>query len=351
MNFRLDGEHYGTHRVLAPRGAMPQAAEKLDNSGPAWDNEIVIEVETLNVDSASFHQIVGDVGRSEEAVARRIEEIVAQRGKMQNPVTGSGGMLIGTVVARGERYGDAVQVGDRIATLVSLTLTPLQLRKITAVHFDRDQVDVDATAYLTPSAPVVALPDDMPAKLALGVLDVAGAPAQTQRLVKGARSVLILGAGKSGIICAAAAREVLGAHGSIYAIDLTTHHLEDLVEADLIDVYASADATDPIDVLTTVMSMTGGELVDVVINTCNVPKTEISAILPCRDRGKVYYFNMATDFARAALGAEGIGKDVDLLIGNGYAQGHAQLALDIVRRHATVRNLLEGNVRKPSVHR
>ncbi len=340
MDFRLDGEHYGTHRVLNPRGAMPQAADELDNTSPAWDNEIVIDVETLNIDSASFHQITRDVGKEADAVAWRIGEITNQRGKMQNPVTGSGGMLIGTVVAKGERYGDGVQVGDRIATLVSLTLTPLHIRKIVKVHFDRDQVDVEATAYLTPSAPIVALPDDMPPKLALGILDVAGAPAQTQRLVKGAKSLLIMGAGKSGIICAAAAREVMGPHGSIYAIDLTTHHLENLVEADLIDVYASADATDPIDVLTTVLAMTGGELVDVVINTCNVPKTELSAILPCRDRGKVYYFNMATDFARAALGAEGIGKDVDLLIGNGYAHGHAQLALDIVRRHPSIRALL-----------
>ena len=342
MDFRLDGEHYGTHRVLEPAGAMPQAAEQLDNSAPAWDNEIVIAVETLNIDSASFHQIVGDVGRDPEEVGYRILEIAGQRGKMQNPVTGSGGMLIGTVIAKGERYGEGVRVGDRIATLVSLTLTPLDIRQIRQVHLDRDQVDVDARAYLTPSAPVVALPDDMDPKVALAVLDVAGAPAQAQRLVRGAKSALILGAGKSGIICAAAAREVMGRHGSIYAIDLTTHHLEDLVEADLIDLYASANATDPIDVLTTVLAMTGGELVDVVINTCNVPGTELSAVLPCRDRGKVYYFNMATDFARAALGAEGIGKDVELLIGNGYAHGHAELALDIVRRHPSVRTLLQG---------
>lgn len=340
MDFRIEGEHYGTHRVVEPRGAMPQAAQKLDNMGPPWDNEIVIAVETLNIDSASFHQIVGEVGAVEQSVAGRVLEIVDARGKMQNPVTGSGGMLIGTVIAKGERYGEGVQVGDRIATLVSLTLTPLLLRRIEKVHLDRDQVDVDGLAYLTPSAPVVALPDDLDPKLALSVLDVAGAPAQTQRLVQGARSVLILGAGKSGIICAAAARETLGANGLIYAIDLRDGNMPALRDAGLLDVFGTADATDPIDVLTEVMQMTGGELVDVVINTCNVAQTEVSAILPCRDRGKVYFFNMATDFARAALGAEGIGKDVELLIGNGFAQGHAQLALDIVRRHDVLRTLL-----------
>ncbi len=340
MEFREEGEHYGTHRVLEPKGALPQAAKRLENQGPAWDNEIVIDVETLNIDSASFHQIIGDVGRDEYAVGEQINSIVSHRGKMQNPITGSGGMLIGTVIAKGPRYGDGVRVGDRIATLVSLTLTPLELREIVQVHLDHDQVDVQATAYLTPSAPVVALPEDLDPKLALSVLDVCGAPAQAQRLCKGAQRVVILGAGKSGLICAAAAREVMP-HGSIYALDLHTDHLEPFVQAGMIDLHREVDATDPMRVMLEVLHMTGGELADVVINTCNVPGTEMSAILTCRDHGKVYFFNMATDFARAALGAEGVGKDVELIIGNGFAQGHAELALNIVRRHPVLARHLE----------
>ena len=60
-----------------------------------------------------------------------------------------------------------------------------------------------------------------------------------------------------------------------------------------------------------------------------------------RDGGTVYYFNMATSFARAALGAEGVGKDVMLIIGNGYAPGHAELTLDLVRREPFVRRTFE----------
>ena len=94
------GHHrLGLHRVLEPVGALPQAAQRLDASAPAYANEIVLDVETLNVDSASFHQIISDpaVGRSPEAIAARIMELVSARGKMQNPVTGSGGMLLGRV--------------------------------------------------------------------------------------------------------------------------------------------------------------------------------------------------------------------------------------------------------------
>ena len=51
--------------------------------------------------------------------------IVATRGKMQNPETGSGGMLVGTVEEVGPESPLGLSVGDRVATLVSLTLTPL----------------------------------------------------------------------------------------------------------------------------------------------------------------------------------------------------------------------------------
>lgn len=338
---RKAGDLYGLHRVIEPKGALPQAATDLDNTAPAFDNEIVIDVATLNIDSASFHQIIGEVGRDKKKIGERIKSIVDKLGKMQNPVTGSGGMLLGTVIQRGPKYDGPVEVGDSVASLVSLTLTPLHIDEILEVHLDSDQVDIRGRAYLWPSAPIVALPDDMPSRLALSCLDVCGAPAQTKRLVEGARSVLILGAGKSGMLCAAAAREAMGSFGAIYGFDLRDDNLKALQQAGLIDVFRTGDATTPTDVLKAVLDMTGGELVDVVINTCNVPNSEMAAILPCRDRGKVYFFNMATDFSKAALGCEGVGKDVDLLIGNGYAHDHARITLEVVRNHPVVRERLE----------
>ena len=69
-------------------------------------------------------------------ISKKIEahilDLVARRGKHHNPVTGSGGMLIGRVVEVGPRFPvreKPVQVGDRIATLVSLSLTPLESAK------------------------------------------------------------------------------------------------------------------------------------------------------------------------------------------------------------------------------
>ena len=339
MTYREDGHLYGLHRVIEPEGALPQAAETLDATPPAWDNEIVIDVDTLNVDSASFHQIRHAVGHIEEAVGDRIITLVGKQGKMQNPVTGSGGMLLGTIDDIGPEYDGEVdvEVGDRIATLVSLTLTPLDIERIRKVHLHADQVEVDGTAYLWPSSPLVVMPEDLDERLALSVLDVCGAPAQARRLVDDAQSVLVIGMGKSGMLCAAAARDEMGDDGDIYAFDLNGENMELLRGAGLVDDYRTGNAKEPVGVLDAVRDMTGGDLVDVVINTCNVPETEMAAILPCRDRGTVYFFNMATSFARAALGCEGVGKDVNLLIGNGYAHGHADVSLELIREYDVVR--------------
>ena len=71
----------------------------------------------------------------------------------------------------------------------------------------------------------------------------------------------------------------------------------------------------------------------------NVADAEMSSILSTRDRGTCYFFAMSTSFTKAALGAEGVGKDVDLFIGNGYARGHADHSLAMMRSMGAVRAL------------
>ncbi|HOX18052.1 MAG TPA: L-erythro-3,5-diaminohexanoate dehydrogenase, partial [Spirochaetales bacterium] len=51
------GCRYGSHRVLEPKGILPQPALRLDNTAEIWDNELLIDVSTLNIDSASYTQI------------------------------------------------------------------------------------------------------------------------------------------------------------------------------------------------------------------------------------------------------------------------------------------------------
>jgi len=326
---------YGTHRVIEPAGVLPQPAWRLDNTSPPWDNEILVDVETLNVDAASFRQIADEAGGDPDRAAEIILRFVAERGKLHNPVTGSGGMLVGTVRWVGPALQTDLRPGERIATLVSLSLTPLKIEQIKAVRLEADQVDIEGTAILFETGLWARLPADIPERLALAVLDVCGAPAQTVRLTKPGDTVLILGGGgKSGLLCSYAARRA-GA-GRVIALDYCSESLDRARRLGAAHEIIQGDARDALAVMRLV-----GEKADLTLSNVNLPGAELSAVLATKPSGKVYFFSMATSFTAAALGAEGVGSPVEMLIGNGYYPGHANLALQLVRENARLRALLE----------
>jgi len=336
------GCRLGSHRVVEPKGALPQGAWRVDNTPRAYANEILCDVETLNVDSASFKQISDACGGDPIAIGAHILGIVNERGKQHNPVTGSGGMFIGRVREIGPALAsrDDVAVGDRIASLVSLTLTPLHLRAIDGVDVATGQVRVRGTAILFESGIYARLPDDLPTDVALAVLDVAGAPAQVRRLAKAGDTVCVIGAdGKSGMLACAQAREQVGAGGRVVGIVPAggTPGANLLVEHGYVDRLAVADACDTLAVLEALPDALP-MLADLVVSCVNVCGTELASILCCKDGGTVYFFSMSTSFTAAALGAEGVGKDVNMMVGNGYTKGHAAMALQTLRDHPPIKD-------------
>ncbi|MEV1145537.1 zinc-binding alcohol dehydrogenase, partial [Micromonospora sp. NPDC049799] len=174
----------GLHRVVEPAGVLPQAAWRLDASPEIAANEVRIRVERLNLDAASFRQLWEKHGGDGEKVRAEVLDIVSTRGKMQNPLTGSGGMLIGTVEEAGRRSPLGLRPGQRVATLVSLTLTPLTILDGLARWDGRsEQVPCDGYAILFARSIAAVLPEDLHPELSLAVLDVCGAPALTARVV------------------------------------------------------------------------------------------------------------------------------------------------------------------------
>ena len=334
---------YGLGRVVGETGVLPQRARRLDPSLPLREDELLIDVESLNIDAASFKQVKDSVGGDPAKMVETILGIISERGKMQNPVTGSGGMLIGRVQEIGSRHPARATLnpGDRIATLVSLTLTPLVIRKVKAIHVGIDRVDVEGHALLFSSGIYAKLPSDMPDTLALAALDVCGAPALVARYVKPGMTVAILGAGKSGALCLAQARRSMAGKGTLLALDLSADALGTLKGLGLCDAALPVDATRAVDVMQAVAGATDGQLADLVVNCASVPNTEMATILSSREGGTAIFFSMATSFSGAALGAEGVGKDVTMIVGNGYVPGHADLTLELLRSEPGLRALFE----------
>jgi len=328
----------GLHRVLDDRVVLPQAAERLDTRRELWPDEVRIRVERLNLDAASFRQLErthAGPGAGPDAIRAAVLDIVATRGKMQNPETGSGGMLVGTVEEVGPDSPLGLAVGDRVATLVSLTLTPLVIEDgLSAWDGRSEQVPCDGYAVLFGRSIAARIPDDLRSDLSLAVMDVCGAPALTRRVVTSydaPRVVVIGGAGKSGSLSLAAARE---AGATTVGVVPTEAEAALLRGADLADEVVVCDARDPIALRDAV-----GKAADVTVVCVDVPGCEGGAILATAPGGTVVFFSMATSFSAAALGAEGLAADVTMLVGNGYVPGHAAYALDLLRSHQGVQDL------------
>ncbi len=324
---------YGTHRVIEPVGILPQAAFKIDSTPVCYDNECLIEVDTLNIDSASFHQIKEACNQDVDLMKEMILGIVKKQGKMQNPVTKSGGMLIGTVKEVGKDFsGKDLKPGVKLATLVSLSLTPLHIEEIISINITNEQVKIKGQAVLFDSGIYAVIPDDLDEKFVLAALDVAGAPAQVRKLAKLNNTVFIIGAnGKSGMLCALEAKNQVGPNGKVIGLVRKQNQVELLESLNLFDTIIVESATNSIEVYEALSAVTNGELADLTINVVNTENTEMTSILCTKELGTVYFFSMATSFTKAALGAEGIGKDITMIIGNGYTKDHAKITLEILR--------------------
>jgi len=362
----------GLHRVIEPPGVVPQAAWRLDASPAIAPDEIRIRVDRLNLDAASYRQLREAYSADPDKIRQAVLDIITTRGKMQNPVTGSGGMLTGTVDEVGPASPLGLTPGQRIATLVSLTLTPLQITDgLRRWDGQSEQVPCEGHAILFARSIAAVLPDDLSTELSLAVMDVCGAPALTSRVVteridatsgarvvegadvtKGAAPVegpvvLVVGAaGKSGSLSAAAARQA-GASKVIGVVPTETEaqllrHPATAPESPLVDAVVIADARDPVGIAEKVEA--AGGPADVTVVCVDVAGCEGGAILSTKQGGTVIFFSMATSFSAAALGAEGMAADVTMLVGNGYVPGHADLALDLIRTTPSVRRLFEMRV-------
>jgi L-erythro-3,5-diaminohexanoate dehydrogenase len=397
----------GLHRVIEPPGVLPQAAWRLDTSPAIAPDEVRIRVDRLNLDAASYRQIREAYSGDPDKIRRAVLDIITTRGKMQNPVTGSGGMLTGTVDEVGPHSPLGLTPGQRIATLVSLTLTPLQITDgLAAWDGQSEQVPCEGHAILFARSIAAVLPDDVPTPLALAVMDVCGAPALTSRVVKkraaatertkvtedaavtngtavtenaavksgtvvteGAVVLVVGAAGKSGSLSAAAARQA----GASKIIGVVPTEAEAILLRDPIatakDGGGEGAATDVRPRPATQPALPQSPLVDeivvadardpvglagrveaaggpadVTVVCVDVAGCEGGAILSTKQGGTVIFFSMATSFSAAALGAEGLAADVTMLVGNGYVPGHADFALDLIRTTPSVRQLFERRV-------
>jgi L-erythro-3,5-diaminohexanoate dehydrogenase len=383
---RAPGSPIGLHRVLDPPGVLPWRANRLDDSPELWPDEVRIAVERLDLDAASFRQFHGAYLGDGDGIRGAVLDIVAARGKLQNPVTGSGGTLIGTVAEVGRESPLGLSAGQRVTTMVSLTLIPLRITDGLRRWDGQDsRVPAAGHAILFGRSAAVVLPDDLTPALALAVLDVCGTPVFTARTVgryaevagdpdagrhrgaagtrgqgtrgqgaggrtgspglptsPGPPTVAVLGAaGVSGALAVAAAKRA-GA-GRTAGVVSDTVDRDRLERAGLADVVAVADTRSPVELSAAVAEVLGGPA-DVVVCCVDAPGCEDGAVLATAQGGTVIFCSAMTSAPGATLGAAALAADVTMLLAGKYVAGHADFALHLLRTEPAVRELFADRV-------
>jgi L-erythro-3,5-diaminohexanoate dehydrogenase len=190
------------------------------------------------------------------------------------------------------------------------------------------------------SSPLAVLPDDIPQRIALAALDVAGAPSRTAAIVSPGDTVaLIGGGGTSGLLSLHEARRAAGSAGTVVVTDLSAEALDDVRATGLADHVLAVDATDALALHDAITGACGE--VDVAVNMVNVAGSELGTILATRESGTVLFFSMATSFTAAALGAEGLGRATTMVIGNGHMPDMGAVALAVLRENPDIRAIFE----------
>ncbi|HEY6398760.1 MAG TPA: hypothetical protein VIX82_15030 [Solirubrobacteraceae bacterium] len=336
-----DAEVLGAWRALDPPGALPHVARVLDAASAANDCEAEIDVEMLAVDATSYRAIRERSDGDPRLMERMLSKIVADHGKLQNPWTGSGGVLMGRVSAVGGRYEmSELAIGERVMPLASLIAIPLLLDSVGPIDPGSAEVPARGRAIVTGRMLCASVPEDLSQRVALAVFDVYPAASHVREMASSGEHVLVLGAGHAGLLAVAAAREAVGSGGQVTALDSSPRALHRASEIDPDAIAVEGDVTDPVSVAVK-LARSGLPPADLTLLCTSVPGGEGTAILATAQRGAVLFFSTATRFAAAALGADAIGSQARLIIPNGLTDDRGEYGFELVRRLPTLRAAFE----------
>lgn len=369
----MTAEGLGLHRVLVASRPDQESAENTPrspgdvhlltqgawslNNHPAIDNEteLLLQVDLLELDSTSMRQLrqeaekrgrrtpavssAGEDVDDDAALKSLILEVIRVRGKMHNPVTNSGGVLVGRPLTAGARspHRGMVNSSHRVVPLCSLSAIPLKVESINKIHGNQVLVS-GATAVVFARMQVVPLPIDLDVRLALSAIDVSRLLPQLRKLIapftvqlsaspagprapRVALRIAILGCGVAGQCCAAFLRHNLPSSGEvrIVALDVSPRSLATVSAFAVpgLSTFLLKNGGSVMEGLTLRETMLDGVGADLVLNCVSAAGTEALSTVLCAERGTIVYFSMATNFGTAVLSTDPTGADVNVVCGAG----------------------------------
>lgn len=337
----IDGKVYGINRSLVPKHTNLEKAWKISTERPILDNEVLIDVEVINLNKASFVQIYeSSFGQKDDMIAA-ILKIVNERGKLHNPVTGTGGMLQGTIVEMGREFKKKrdFKIGDSVISLVSLIATPLVIEEIKHIDYRYGQIFVKGYAILFRDSPIIKTPLNLPLNVSLAALDIAGTPAMVADLVNKNQKVLILGAGnRSGFLSALAARYKLKDTGELVGVALGENGVN-YEYRNVFDRVWDLNFTSNKDLFNNENVV--ANYYDLIVDCTSNPHANMFINLLVKSKGAIYVTQPNNKPFDISYTAESLGKDVRVQGYKGYSDGHAEYTLELLEKNPNLIKIFE----------
>lgn len=328
---------YGLNRVLEPKHVLPTSAWKLDNSRNIEDNEIRVSLTRIHLEGTSFKQICTESNNNEEKIKRTIIDIVIRRGKLHNPVTDTGGMILGKVEAIGENYNNprGLKVGDEVICNASSTSIPIYIEDIKGLNFVFNQIEATGYAILSDEISIVKVEEGLPVDLLMFVLDESGTLYKLSEMVVDQQKFLIVGNNIiTNLLFGYAIRRKVGSDCEIIClldkktdIQITDGGIDKLI-AEVFNQVHFLDILKPMECL----AKLGLEsLFDLSVNCAEIPGAETINILATKEGGTVLFANLINNLKIALYITESISKSLNVKSAEGYIAGYADFDIEIVR--------------------
>lgn len=331
---------YGIKRVLEPQHVLPTSAWRLDNSRNIYPDELRISIKRIHLEGTGFKQICTEVNDDEQKIKQQIIDIVIRRGKLHNPVTDTGGLVMGVVEEIGASYENpqGLKAGDKIICNASLASVPMYIEDITAVNKAFNQIEARGYAIIHDQIQVVKIPEDLPLDLLMFTFDLSGTLFRLHTLIGDSKKFLVVGNSMlTNLIYGYVIRREVGPEAEIVCLfdkrtsmRMAGRGIDELVGM----VFNQVHFINILRPMECMRQLDAESLFDFSINCAEIPGAETINILATRPGGTVLFGNLINNLNIALYITESMSKPLCVRCAEGYLAEYDIFDMEVVREMA-----------------
>ena len=327
---------YGIQRVLEPQHVLPTSAWKLDNNRNIYPNELKVSIKRIHLEGTGFKQICTESNDDEKKIKQSIVDVVIRRGKLHNPVTDTGGLVMGVIEEIGAEYANhqGFEVGDLVICNASAASFPMHIENISAIDRAYNQVEAKGYVIVHNEIPVVKAPKGISNEMLMFAFDQSGTLYRLKTLLEGKSKFLIVGNSMlTNLLYGYVIRRELGQECEITCLldkksntKIAGKGIDNLIQ-NVFDEVNYLDILRPVEC----MAKLGAEsYYDLSVNCAEIPGAETINILATKPKGTVLFANLINNLNIALYITESISKPLDIRGAEGYLEGYDDFDIELV---------------------